>query len=191
MTNLRASLLALCAIDEQALEDILSRFTEEQFKKKVVVERSGNIYKKLYFIEKGLARLYYSRDGKEITGWFSKEGDFITANDSFFQKKPSLLNLEFLEDSIVYTITVEEIEKLFDQYHQFERFGRILTYELLGDLSAKMYSMLFQSAEKRYQLLMTHDPEIVARAPLGDIATFLGISQETLSRIRGQMASKK
>lgn len=102
-----------------------------------------------------------------------------------------MLNLEFLEDSIVYTITVEEIEKLFDQYHQFERFGRILTYELLGDLSAKMYSMLFQSAEKRYQLLMTHDPEIVARAPLGDIATFLGISQETLSRIRGQIASKK
>jgi CRP-like cAMP-binding protein len=191
MKALKASLLAFSPIEEEALEDIVSKFKEEHFKKKVVVERSGNTYKKLYFIEKGLARLYYSREGKDITGWFSKEGDFITANDSFFQKKPSLLNLEFIEDSIVYSITVEEIERLFDKYHQFERFGRILTYQLLGDLSEKMYSILFQSAEKRYQLLMTHDPEIVVRAPLGDIATFLGISQETLSRIRGQMAGKK
>ena len=191
MKTLQEAILEYTAIDESILPDILSRFREERFKKKEIVERSGATYRKLNYIAEGMAKLYYQRDGKDITGWFSKEGDFITANDSFFQKKPSLLNLEFLEDSLVYTITVHELEDLFMQYHQFERFGRKLTYELLVVLSEKMYSMLFQPAEKRYQLLTVHAPEVVARAPLGDIASYLGISQETLSRIRAQKAHKK
>lgn len=191
MKTLQEAILEYTAIDESILPDILSRFREERFKKKEIVERSGSTYRKLYYIAEGMAKLYYQRDGKDITGWFSKEGDFITANDSFFQKKPSLLNLEFLEDSLAYTITVQELEDLFMQYHQFERFGRKLTYELLVVLSEKMYSMLFQPAEKRYQLLTVHAPEVAARAPLGDIASYLGISQETLSRIRAQKVTKK
>lgn len=173
------------------MEDILSKFKEEHFKKKVIVEHNGTVYKKLYFIASGMARLYYNRNGKDITGWFSKEGDFVTANDSFFQKKPSLLNLEFLEDSIAFTITINELEALFDKYHEFERFGRKLMHHILVYLSEKNYVMLFQSAENRYQLLLNHLPEVAQRAPLGDIASYIGISQETLSRIRAHWTNRK
>ncbi len=169
---------------EDIMEEVLNKFKEEHFKKRTIVERQGKRCHKLYFITQGMARLYYNRNGKEITGWFSKEGDFITANDSFFQKKTSWLNLEFIENSKVFSITVTDLEELFDRYHEVERFGRKLTYDLLEILSEKMYTLLFQPAEKRYQLLQVHYPEVVARAPLGDIASYLGISQETLSRIR-------
>lgn len=184
MTTLREALLKYTNIPEEIMEDVLSKFKEEHFKKRTLAERQGSCCRKLYFISKGIARLYYNRNGKEITGWFSKEGDFITANDSFFQKKPSWLNLEFIEESEVFSITVTELEALFDKYHEMEKFGRKLTYELLEILSEKMYSLLFQPADKRYKLLLTHSPEVVSRAPLGDIASYLGISQETLSRIR-------
>lgn len=191
MQRLKKSILEITDMPENILAAISYRFKEEKFKKNEVAEVEGTICKKLYFIEKGVARLFYQRDGKDITGWFSTDGDFITSNDSFFQRKPSHLNLEFLEDALVQTIHIDELEDLFKKYPEMERFGRLLTYQLLTTLSERMYSMLFQPAEKRYQLLMVHYPEVLMRAPLGDIASFLGISQETLSRIRAQKTSPK
>lgn len=170
-------------------EEIMHAFQKEEFPKRTVLEKQGSICNKLYFIEKGLARLFYEKEGKDITGWFSTENHFITCNDSFFQKTPSHLSLELLEDSTLYSISYNQLNDLF-KYKEMERFGRLLTYNLLSELSERVYSTLFQPAEKRYQLLVVRYPEVALRAPLGDIASYLGISQETLSRIRGMQSSK-
>ncbi|WP_447642506.1 MULTISPECIES: Crp/Fnr family transcriptional regulator [Chitinophagaceae] len=168
---------------------IADAFKEEKHSKRTLLEKQNTVCSKLYFVEKGLARLFYQKEGKDITGWFASEGNFITCNDSFFQKKTSYLNLELLEDSILYSIDYNALDNLF-QYKEMETFGRLLTYYLLSELSERIYSTMFQPAEKRYQLLMVRYPEVALRAPLGDIASYLGISQETLSRIRSQQSHK-
>ncbi len=168
---------------------IANAFQEEKYSKRTLLEKQETVCNKLYFVEKGLARLFYLKEGKDITGWFASEGNFITCNDSFFQKKTSYLNLELLEDSILYSIDYNTLNDLF-QYKEMERFGRLLTYYLLSELSERVYSTVFQPAEKRYQLLVVRYPEVALRAPLGDIASYLGISQETLSRIRSQQSFK-
>lgn len=169
--------------------EILDAFKEEKHPKRAILERQDMICNKLYFVEKGLARLFYLKEGKDITGWFASEGNFITCNDSFFQRKTSYLNLELLEDSVLYSIDYKSLEDLF-KYKEMERFGRLMTYYLLSELSERIYSTVFQPAEKRYQLLVIRYPEVALRAPLGDIASYLGISQETLSRIRSQQSTK-
>ncbi|MFT4203932.1 MAG: Crp/Fnr family transcriptional regulator [Chitinophagaceae bacterium] len=172
------------------VEDVIAEaFQEECHPKRSLLEKQGAVCDKLYFVDKGLARLYYLKEGKDVTGWFASEDNFITCNDSFFQKKRSYLNLELLEDSILYSIDYNSLDRLF-QYKEMERFGRLLTYNLLSELSERVYSTMFQSAEKRYQLLFLRYPEVALRAPLGDIASYLGISQETLSRIRSQQSTR-
>ena len=168
---------------------IADAFREERHAKRTILERQDTVCGKLYFVEKGLARLYYLKEGKDITGWFASERNFITCNDSFFQKKTSYLNLELLEDSVLYSIDYNSLNDLFE-YREMERFGRLITYNLLSELSERIYSTVFQPAEKRYQLLVLRYPEVALRAPLGDIASYLGISQETLSRIRSQQSTK-
>lgn len=179
----------LVELSPDVAETIAKAFVEEKHPKRSVLEKHGTVCNKLYFVEKGLARLYYLKEGKDITGWFASEGNFITCNDSFFQKKTSYLNLELLEDSILYSIDYKTLNDLF-QYKEMERFARLLTYNLLSELSERVYSTVFQPAEKRYQLLVVRYPQVALRAPLGDIASYLGISQETLSRIRSQQSSR-
>ena len=178
---------SISPLPEALKEEISEVFIEEKFPKGTILQKQNTICDKLYYIEKGLARLFYMKEGKEITGWFSCEGNFISCNDSFFQRVPSHLNLELLEDSTLYSIDYKGLNSLF-KYQEMERFGRLLTYKLLSELSERIYSTLFQPAEKRYQLLVVRYPEVALRAPLGDIASYLGISQETLSRIRSQQS---
>lgn len=177
-------------LPEEIEDEVAASFKLEKCSKRVVLEHAGVVCNKLYYVDKGLARLFYEKDGKDITGWFASEKHFISCNDSFFQRIPSHLNLELLEDSILYSIDYEGLNKLFDKFKEMERFGRILFHNLLSELSERIYSTLFQPAEKRYQLLVVRYPEVALRAPLGDIASYLGISQETLSRIRSQQTTK-
>lgn len=174
-------------LPESIVGEVADAFKEERHPKRTILQKQDTICDKLYFVEKGLARLFYLKEGKEITGWFSSEGSVISCNDSFFQKIPSHLNLELLEDSLLYSIDSNALNNLF-RYQEMERFARLLTYNLLSELSERIYSTLFQPAEKRYQLLVVRYPEVALRAPLGDIASYLGISQETLSRIRSQQS---
>lgn len=176
-------------LSEENTQKISDAFIVEPHTKHSILQKQSLICDKLYFIEKGLARLYYSKEGRDVTGWFASEGSFITCNDSFMQRKPSYLNLEVLEDSILYSINYENLMKLFKIY-EMESFGRSLFYNALSELSERMYTVLFQDAEKRYQLFLTRYPEVAMRAPLGHIASFLGISQETLSRVRGNQLNR-
>ncbi len=157
------------------------------------ISRGGHLYKQgdvcrhLYYIKKGIVRVYYlSEKGKEITLWFSLENTFVTAIDSFFYEKPTRDNCEALEDLSVYLITYASLETVLN-----DKDGAQVTFFIMYEVARKMAELLEtirnQSAEERYKLLMTKYPSILQRVSLGQIASFLGISQETLSRIRGKI----
>jgi len=183
--NLSDFILSLVSFNSEELEDILSCFEKEKILKNTMLVRQGEISKFLYFIEEGIGRSFYLKeDGKEVTQWFFSRGKFMTSLDSFFQQAPSLYNLEVLEDATVYVISKENLDKLFAKYHKMEQLGRLVSIEMLTKAVNKLKALQFQTAKERYEYMLEEFPDMSHRLPLGHIASYLGMTQETLSRIR-------
>ena len=169
------------SIENDLLESVIER---EEIKKGDFLFEEGTVCQKVYFIEKGLARIYYlSNSGKEITSWFSEENSFIAAIDSLYYRKPTCNFCEALEDSVIYTINYSELEDLLNKENGARLAFHVL-YEVMRRMADYIVSLKFQSAEERYCTLMKDHPSIFQRVSLGHIASYLGITQETLSRIR-------
>lgn len=149
-----------------------------------IVVREGQFSDKAYLIVQGCARAYYLKDGKDVSDWFAFEDEFMSSIVSFFCKEPSPHYIEFVEDSLVIEVSRDAIDHLSDKYHDFERFiSKVVTKTMLG-LRERISSILFNKAEERYKQLIQIRPDITNRIPLTHIASYLGITLETLSRIR-------
>lgn len=146
----------------------------------------GNHSNKVFFFEHGLARSFYIKHDKDITHYFYLENTFNMPIESIFYNNASPYGLELLEKTVVRTITYPEAEKYFDQSIGLQKVARLLLIDVLSSFSKRLYSLQFQSAQERYQTLIAYYPDILLRAPLGHIASYLGITQQTLSVIRAQ-----
>jgi CRP-like cAMP-binding protein len=132
-------------------------------------------------------RGFYTLDGKEITHWFAFEQDFVTSFNSFTTQQPAVENIQLLEGSILWAITKENLTRLLKEYHEIERLVRIAYEKYYIRLEDRYVNAQFKTAAQRYHALLEQSPHIIERAPLGAIASYLGITQETLSRIRSQL----
>ncbi|MGB1284379.1 MAG: Crp/Fnr family transcriptional regulator [Polaribacter sp.] len=183
--NITDFLIALVPFTHEELNDILSHFEKEYVSKNQLLIRDGQVCNKLYFVEQGIGRSYYIKnDGKEVTQWFFGVDNFMTSLESFFNQSPSFYYLEVLEDSILYSISYENLELLLAKYHHMERFIRLLSLEMFSKIIYKLNAIQFQTAKERYNYMISDFPDISYRVPLGYIASYLGMTQETLSRIR-------
>lgn len=178
---------SLIPLPDQVSEELLSKSHKEHLPKHYLLHKSGEICQRLYFIEKGLVRwFYYNEDGKDVTDSFGGENSFITAFDSFFQRKPSRYSIELLEDSTVYWTTYDDLEASFDKFKEVEKVGRLLLIQILEQSLDKNAALQFHSAQERYEFITQKHPDLLQRVSLGHIASYLGITQETLSRIRSK-----
>ena len=183
--NLHDFLRNIVPFSSEELTDITAHFEREIVSKNQTLVKENQVCTKLFFVEKGVGRSYYLKeDGKEVTQWFFIEGKFMSSIESFFQQTPSLYYLEMLEDSVLYSITRENLDLLFARYHNMEKLGRLLSTEMLTRVVNKLNAVQFQTAKQRYDYMLTEFPSISNRVPLGSIASYLGMTQETLSRIR-------
>ncbi|MCH7407906.1 Crp/Fnr family transcriptional regulator [Belliella sp. DSM 111904] len=165
-------------------QEFIGNAKVSNYKRGEVVVREGQFSKKAYLIVQGCSRAYYLKDGKEISDWFSFENQFMAPIVSFFSQNPSPHYVEFVEDAIVLEYSKEIIDELSDKYHDFERFiSKVVTETMLG-LCARLYTIQFNKADDRYRQLLSIYPDITNRIPLTHIASYLGITLETLSRIR-------
>ena len=140
----------------------------------------------IYFIEKGLVRGYYFEDGKEITNWFAQEQEFATSFYAFITNTTTNENIQALEDCILIEIPFSALQNLYTNFHETERLGRIITENYYIKLEERILSLQFKTAKERYQKFALSKPTLLQRASLGQIASYLGITQETLSRIRAE-----
>ena len=147
----------------------------------------GKVCKRLYFLEKGALRGYYTLEGKEITHWFAFEHDFVTSFHSFITGEPAVENIQLLEGSILWAISKESLAQLLNQHHEIERLLRIAYEKYYIRLEERFVNGQFKTGTERYQSLLQQTPHIIERVSLGHIASYLGISQETLSRIRSRI----
>jgi CRP-like cAMP-binding protein len=146
----------------------------------------GKTCRHLYFLQTGALRGFYHADGKEITHWFAFENDFVTSFHSFITEEPAVENIQLLEGSVLWAISKETLTKLFDKFHEIERLVRIANEKYYIRLEERFINAQFKTAAELYENLLRQSPHILERAPLGYIASYLGISQETLSRIRSR-----
>jgi CRP-like cAMP-binding protein len=141
----------------------------------------------LYFIKKGLIRGFYFENGKEITNWFAREQEFATSFYSFITNEQAPETLEALEDCELIQISHYDLQNLYKKFPETERIGRIITENYYLKLEERFLNIQFRTAKERYQNLLTKNPALLQRASLGQIATYLGMSQETLSRTRAEL----
>ncbi|MTI30177.1 Crp/Fnr family transcriptional regulator [Xanthovirga aplysinae] len=165
-------------------QELVANFNNLTINKGEIVVREGQFSDKAYLIVQGCARAYYLKDGKDISDWFAFEDEFMASIVSFFCKEPSPHYIEFVEDSLVIEFSRDTIDRLCSKHHDFERLiSKVVTKTMLG-LRERLSSILFNKAEERYKQLINIRPDITNRIPLTHIASYLGITLETLSRIR-------
>ncbi len=138
-----------------------------------------------YFVSKGFIRLYYlDIEGQEITHWFSSANMMVTSPFSFFKEETNIINFQALEDSELLLITRDQLDKLREDNLSASKAFQNLFTEFAMKLSRRVMSVHTETAEYRYLKLIEEHPLIFQKAKLSHIATFLGVTQQSLSRIR-------
>jgi CRP-like cAMP-binding protein len=155
-----------------------------QLERHHILVSEGQMGDKTYFIMEGAARAYYLKDGKDITDWFAFEGEFICPIDSFFTMVPSDLYIETLCHTTLLEVKRDDMTALCGKHPDFDRLCRVVTTKTLLQLRERLVAMQFETASQKLENLVRIRPDIIQRVPLGHIASYLGITLETLSRIR-------
>lgn len=149
--------------------------------------KHGEVCKDIYYVNKGFVRIFYYKNGKNITEWFSSEGHFCFSIASFFEGIPSRLVIEAIDDSEIILLSKSGLDKL--KMTNLEVANLLIAF-YSGSLilsQKRMESLQFETAKQRYFNLLKEQPSILNKVPLQYIATYLGITQETLSRIRAKV----
>lgn len=170
------------ALDQRFRETL----KEEHWPRKHHLLREGQKSQKIYFINKGFARAYYfTREGRECTSWFMGKGELMISVYSFYTQQSAAENIELLEESELLSMTWNQLQGIYADFPEYNYTGRIVTekYYQLSEERAVLLRTL--TARERYERLLETHPGILQKAYLGQIASYLGISQETLSRVRG------
>lgn len=152
--------------------------------------REGDINRDIFFIGKGLLRCFYLKDPLDVSAWFMKEGDVVVSIESFYDQVRSYECIEALEDCELFYISYEELKIIYQDFMEFNFIGRILTIKYLKLWTRQLYNLRMQSASERYLFLLHKDPELIQRVPNKYMASYLGIADSTLCRIKLKQRSK-
>jgi len=170
-------------LDEEAIEALHRLAEVEHYKKNQYILEPGQLCHKIWFLQKGLVRKFYLHDGEEITTWIHAENETFTSMPAYAQGKPSEEFLQACEDTVAIGISRQNSEKL-AQYPAFLIFTNVMMQRVFVNLDVHTKVLNSKDARGKYEYLKIIAPELVRRAKLGHIASILGISPETLSRIR-------
>jgi CRP-like cAMP-binding protein len=156
------------------------------FKKGDLVHDADKVCTKSYFIQKGLFRAYFLKDGKEISEYFPAENEWSNSPKSFITRQKDIYYIDAIENTEAFCLHVNDLVFLFDQFPEMERYSRLSMGTVFGHLMERITSLRFTTAKEKYDHFIQTYHDIHHRIPLGMVASYLGIAQETLSRIRGE-----
>lgn len=184
MEKLRNCISDQVAIEKSAMDNILSVFEPVEILKGQFFLKSGKICRQMAYIESGYMRMYDIADGKEITLWIGSEGRFITSLSSFIFETTNNWNIQAVTDCKLYVINREDHFKLNKTEPKWLEFDNILLARSFALLEKNMFSHLHTTAKQRFRSLLTEEPKLFQNVPLQYIASMLGITPESLSRLR-------
>jgi CRP-like cAMP-binding protein len=184
MSDLTTYIQSYFGVQQDDVAIISSLFKETDLRKGDYYLHSGKACNKLSFIKSGMLRIYVDLPEKEVTQWISTTGYFVTDLSSLIFDTPARWNIQALVDTQLYTISkadYQKIGKLLPQWHELEKLFIAKCFTMLED---RIFSHLSMSAEDRYQFFFQHNKELFNQVPLQYIASMLGMTPETFSRIR-------
>lgn len=167
-------------------QELERRIQLVHFAKGDLVHSAERICKASYFIQKGLLRTYYLKEEREISEYFSAENEWVNSPRSFMQQKLDIYHIDALEPTTTFQLKLQDLGFLFDHFPEMERYARLSMGGVMGHLVERVTSLRFSSAREKYQHFCEVYAGVHHRIPLGMVASYLGISQETLSRIRAE-----
>jgi CRP-like cAMP-binding protein len=176
--------------NDSELEIIVPSFEEKKFKKKSILLNIGKVSNEVFYLINGCIRLYCEKNGEELSTYFFTENMFAGSYDSFLSRKPSKVAIETLEDCEVLVLTHESLESLYQVFPKMNEFTRMAIEQRFVLLHDLFISYLLNSPEERYLMLIKDRPELLQRIPQHQIASFLGITPVSLSRIRNRVLNK-
>ncbi|MCF8454218.1 MAG: Crp/Fnr family transcriptional regulator [Pedobacter sp.] len=167
-----------------------SLFSPKKLRKRQYILQHDDICKNLVFVEKGILRSYsVDSKGNEHILQFAPEGWWISDVYSFLTGEAAVYNIEAIEDSELLLISRSSLDELYERVPKFERYFRLLSQANMVATHRRLTASLSDSADEKYLRLLSSYPNIVARVPQHMIASYLGITPETLSRVRKRIVS--
>jgi CRP-like cAMP-binding protein len=185
--NFKNYLARLVPLDDESFGIAIQYFQVEKIARGEYFVHAGQQCSKIAYISEGLFRIYYLKDGTEINTCFCMENSITSSFNGFINQVPSGEYIQALENSVVVSLTSENLAKLTGQHATWQLIRRLLTEKECLRLSDRASSLSFESAIEKYKHLLKSQPEIIQRVSIQHIASYLGVSRETLSRIRSRV----
>lgn len=180
-----------CKMSPMGIDALSQILVPMKYHKGDIVLSEGEVCRAMYFVQQGMVRQFYYKNGKDVTEHFSFEGRIVFCIESFLKQEPSRLLVEALENSVLYALPYEPWHMGMLQNQELEMLYRKVLEHALISSQEHADSQRFENASERYARLLETKPEIVLRAPMLHIASFLQMTPETLSRVRAAHYSNK
>ena len=188
MTELEQYLRAYTGISDEDMSTLVSYFRITTMEKGDFFVKAGRVCDKLSFQSSGLIRSYAAHGEKEVTQWISSKGYFITDLNGIISDQPSRFNVRALTHSELYTISKKDYLNLAKAIPAWPSLERILITRCFGFLETRIFALLSMTAEEQYKYLLGQNPELFTQVPLKYLASMMGMTAESLSRVRNKMA---
>ena len=172
---------------DEEMEVIMSHFKPMSIPAGEYFVDEGIICKNIGFITKGYIRTYYEINEQEVTTMVLTKHNIVTAHTSFTLQRPSMSYIQAITDCELLVMSAESMQQLYDRFPKWERLGRLITEQVYGYMESRVVDYLSLSPEARYRKMLENDAKILKNVPLRYIASMLGITPETLSRIRNKV----
>ena len=171
------------SVSEAEWNVIQNAFAIKEFSRNEIILNQGDICRHFYFIEKGMVRFFVMNDGNDVTKFFTKSPNCFTSKDSFRNRKVSVESIQAIDDVVVWQTSLEKANELL-KLKSWSEFTRKFMHEVQSHVEDLLMESKTKTAEERYQKLLQNYPDEIHKIPLMYLASFLGITPQSLSRIR-------